>query len=114
MDRQSLEDFKLLLDARLIELDGLAESGSRAAEPVELDQTSVGWVSRIDAIQNQVMPFKQEENRRNERAGVEAALRRIKCGDFGICLVCGGGVALRRLEFDPAIPTSIGCARSSG
>ena len=70
MDRQSLENFKLLLDARLIELGELAETGSRAAEPVELDQTSIGWVSRIDAVQNQVMAVKQEENRRNERAKV--------------------------------------------
>ncbi|MEO1206595.1 MAG: TraR/DksA family transcriptional regulator [Pseudomonadota bacterium] len=111
METQHLDRFKAQLEARLLELDDLAETGARAAEAVELDQTSVGRVSRIDAIQNQAMAIRQQENRRNERERIEAALKRIEEGAFGRCLECDGDIALKRLAFDPALPTCIACAK---
>ena len=52
--REELEELKLDLETRL------AESAS-SAKPVELDQTSVGRVSRMDAIQSQDKGRRQVE-----------------------------------------------------
>jgi DnaK suppressor protein len=42
--------------------------------PVELDQTSVGRLSRMDALQVQAMALAQQRRRQNEQAAVDAAL----------------------------------------
>jgi DnaK suppressor protein len=46
---------KARLLARRTELLGLTESSSEARRPVELDQTRVGRLSRMDALQSQAM-----------------------------------------------------------
>lgn len=68
----------------------LAEAG-RA--PVELDQESVGRLSRIDAMQVQAMALAQQRRRRIEHASIDAALRRTDEGEFGCCLRCGDDIA---------------------
>ncbi len=60
-----------------------------AAGIVELDQSRVGRLSRMDAMQAQAMS--QESNRRREAtlAAIGTALTRIESGIFGICIDCG-------------------------
>jgi DnaK suppressor protein len=86
------------------------DSGQDSTKPVTLDQTMVGRVSRIDAIQQQEMA-RAAERRRHEYLGrIEAALQRIETGDFGYCVTCGEDIAPARLMFDPTLPTCIDCA----
>ena len=47
---------------------------------------------------------------RGHVAEVEAAIRRLEAGSYGICERCGGPVAAARLEARPAARTCIGCA----
>lgn len=83
--------------------------------PVELDQTSVGRLSRMDALQVQAMSLAGEQRRRNERVRIDAALRRLDSGDYGDCVMCGEEIAPERLDLDPTIATCIRCAsRGSG
>ncbi len=105
-----VDDFKQRLEARREELKRLQEmsEGSRAA--VELDQTSVGRVSRIDAMQQQQMALATERQRAEELVRIEAALLRIADGSYGECLDCGEEIAAKRLAFDPSIPLCIACA----
>lgn len=90
------------------------EAGNAAAEadraPVELDQTSVGRLSRMDAIQVQAMALASEQRRKTELQRVRSALERIDSEDFGYCDVCGEEIAAARLENDPAVRTCICCA----
>ena len=90
------------------------EAGDAAGEadraPVELDQTSVGRLSRMDAIQVQAMALASEQRRKAELQRVRSALERIDTDDFGYCDVCGEEIAAARLENDPAVRTCIGCA----
>lgn len=79
--------------------------------PVTLDQESVGRLSRIDAMQVQAMALAQARRRLNERAAIDAALRRIDEGEYGWCLKCGDDIASARLENNPAVTTCIDCAR---
>jgi len=100
----------LLLDERRI-LRDIASSGEQGAQTVELDQTRVGRVSRMDALQQQAMS--QESMRRRQIAlrNIESALARIESGDYGYCIDCGEDIAEGRLEIDPAGPLCVNCAR---
>ena len=86
-----------------------ATAGSRAA--VELDQTRVGRLSRMDALQGQAMAQEQQRRRQVELARIYAALKRIEQGEYGWCLKCGDAVAKARLASDPAAPLCVDCAR---
>jgi len=111
VDNQDLEKYRLALLAREAELDALEETGEEAAKPVELDQTTVGRVSRIDAIQQQSMALANKRAREAERSRIANALRRIAQGSYGDCLKCEEPIEAKRLAFDPAIALCIDCAR---
>lgn len=86
-----------------------ATAGARAA--VELDQSRVGRLSRMDALQGQAMAQEQQRRRQVELARIAAALQRIDAGEYGWCLKCGLAVAKARRESDPATPLCVDCAR---
>lgn len=97
----------------LAELDALRSQDDDAREarrPVELDQQSVGRLSRMDALQNQAMAQGQSRRREARERQLRAALARIQEGEYGYCTECGEHIAARRLEFDVAAPTCIACA----
>jgi DnaK suppressor protein len=79
-------------------------------KPVELDQTSVGRLSRVDAMQRQAMAFASQARRQHEARMIVAALDRISTGDFGFCGGCDEPVPLPRLRLDATIATCIECA----
>ena len=95
------------LAALRVQSDGTA--GDRA--PVELDQTSVGRLSRMDAMQAQAMAAAVEARRAGRIRALEAALARIAAGDFGWCDACGEPIGTRRLDLDPCLMRCIVCAR---
>ncbi len=98
----------------LVLRDGLLQveqSGREAAQPVELDQSRVGRVSRMDALQAQAMSIETKRRRALQGQRIDAALQRIDNGSFGICLQCGEDINPKRLEFDPSTPVCIECAR---
>jgi DnaK suppressor protein len=106
-----LNHFRGLLDARLTELRGLIEGARDQVKPVELDQTSVGRLSRMDAIQVQAMAQETERRRHLDLKKVQTALERLDAGNYGFCLKCDDEIPVRRLEFDPAVTTCVDCAR---
>ena len=86
------------------------ETGDQAEQAVELDQTRIGRLSRMDAMQAQAMSVETGRRRRQKLVQIEAALRRIDDDDFGYCLECGDDIAPRRLEIDPTVMLCIDCA----
>ena len=92
---------------------GLQETADEATKTVELDQSSVGRLSRMDALQGQAMSQERDRRRRIELQKIAAALRRIEAGDYGFCVACGEQIATARLELDPAAPLCIDCASKS-
>jgi DnaK suppressor protein len=100
--------------ARLIKRrDELIELSSSSADDrgaVELDQQSVGRLSRMDAMQRQAMAQAQERSRAAELARIEQALRRVEDSEYGWCQTCGEEIAPRRLEVDPAAAVCVACA----
>jgi DnaK suppressor protein len=51
------------------------------------------------------------EQARRRLADVEAAIRNVEGGTYGICETCGRPIAPERLEARPAARTCIDCAR---
>lgn len=98
------------LVARLEELRAASETTADNRRPVELDQTSVGRLSRMDAMQGQALAVATERRRHEEVQRVEAATKRIDEGEYGYCIACGEEIGAKRLAVDPTIPTCIACA----
>ncbi len=96
--------------SRRDELDKLDRMSKEARQPVELDQASVGRLSRMDAMQQQAMAIESERRRELDRRRIDAALKRIESGEYGFCTRCGEEIAKKRLDLDPTVPTCIGCA----
>lgn len=92
------------------ELRALLDTGEDAARVVELDQTSVGRLSRMDALQGQAMSQERARRRQRELQRIAAALRRLENGEYGDCQDCGEPIDVRRLEMDPAASLCIRCA----
>lgn len=99
-----------LLDMRLEELKRQDALAAEATAPVTLDQDSVGRLSRVDALQLQAMALASQRRREAERNQIEAALRRIREGEYGYCLACGEEIAEARLRHNPAAPRCVSCA----
>lgn len=109
MNEELVERLRLGLLQKKSELAGVAETASEAEQVVELDQSRVGRLSRVDAMQAQQMAQASARRREELLQQIEGALRRIDSGEFGYCFVCGEEIDPRRLEADPATTRCLGC-----
>lgn len=105
-----LEQFRAVLLTLQSELLAASSSGQEAAKPVELDQTTIGRVSRMDALQDQAMAQASQQRRHIQLQRIESALQRLESGEFGWCMKCGEAIARKRLTVDPTAPLCITCA----
>lgn len=110
-DPKELEErFRPLIEAESSELQRQSDATAADRRPVELDQQSVGRLSRMDSLQMQAMAKAVEQRRKVRIVALEQALRRIAGGDYGYCVNCGEFIGMRRLEIDPATPKCVQCA----
>ncbi len=107
MDIKLFKSLLLEKNAALMEEE---ETGKEAAQIVVLDQTSVGRVSRMDAMQGQAMAVAANQRRQTELQKIKLALKRIDSEDYGYCLECDEEIAEPRLKLDPATSLCINCA----
>ncbi|MEL6219775.1 MAG: TraR/DksA C4-type zinc finger protein [Pseudomonadota bacterium] len=111
MNPTSIEAYRSRLLAERAALEAEEAETQADRKPVELDQQSVGRLSRMDALQVQAMASAQSRRRAARRAQIAAALRRIEEDEFGWCQSCGEAVDARRLDFDPAVALCLACVR---
>ena len=102
---------KQLLDLQK-ELLASEKAGQEGTKTVELDQSRVGRLSRMEAIQAQAVSLENRRRRQLKLQQIKAAQHRIETGDFGICSHCGEDIDGRRLDFDPTTPLCITCAQA--
>ncbi|MFQ5971615.1 MAG: TraR/DksA family transcriptional regulator [Alphaproteobacteria bacterium] len=100
--------------SRRDELRGLIDDAREAQAPVELDQTRIGRLSRMDALQDQALARATLRLREEELQRIGAALKRLETDDYGYCVACGDDIDPKRLELDPTVPTCIDCAQAAG
>jgi DnaK suppressor protein len=109
-----LETVAARLRTRRAELVRLTAAHEEESDPVEVDQSSVGRLTRMDALQSQAMAAEVERRRELELTRIATALERLERGEYGYCVNCGEPIAQRRLELDPATPLCLSCAERSG
>jgi DnaK suppressor protein len=97
--------------AELADLSAASVATEADRRPVELDQQSVGRLSRMDAIQQQAMAAAQDVRRVSRARALRAALDRLAGDDFGWCEGCGEAIGERRLDLDPTVTRCVSCAR---
>ncbi len=99
-----IEQRKLLLETQSI--------SQQSTKTVELDQTRLGRLSRMDAMQQQEMAKAVALRRSKNLQRISVALQRIDNEDYGYCLACDNKIAAGRLEFDPCASLCITCAEA--
>lgn len=110
LSKSQVAALKALLRERQAELKALDEEATGWSDTVELDQQSVGRLSRMDAMQQQEMARAEARRRISDLARIDIALKRVDEDEYGWCAECGEPIAYKRLEIDPAAALCIGCA----
>lgn len=109
--KRSNKYYQSLLEARLIEIQAQENTNADSRDTVVLDQTSVGRLSRMDAMQQQAMANATRQNRTTEVLAINNALLRLEEGEYGYCEDCGDDIPEKRLELTPAAIRCVGCAK---
>ena len=112
-DNLDLKFFKGILEERLGAIRAECEAQRKEGAPVELDQTKVGRLSRMDAMQQQAMAQASIRRAELEAQRIRMALDRLRSGDYGYCMKCEEEIAVGRLRVDPATLVCIECARAA-
>lgn len=110
MTEPATDHMRALLLSLREELQETDASGREASSVVELDQSRVGRLSRMDAMQAQAMSQASSRRRGESLRRIERALTRLDSGDFGVCIDCDEDINPKRLAFDPAAERCIRCA----
>ena len=76
---------------------------------VELD-SSIGRLSRMDALQNQQMALELKRRQENQLLRIENAFKRLAKGLYGLCGKCKKPIEEDRLEVFPDTVTCVRCA----
>jgi DnaK suppressor protein len=92
------------------ELETLSAINDESAAVVTLDQSRVGRLSRMDAMQAQAMAKASGERRLAMLRAINAALKRVEDGTYGLCVDCEEPIHEKRLEVDPTARRCIDCA----
>ncbi len=106
MEDAEIENIRQKLIRLESELRDLEKTSKATTQTVELDQASIGRLSRMDAMQAQQLALETARRRQRELVQIEGALRRIESGAYGFCVVCGEEIDVRRLS---VAPTSMRC-----
>ncbi|MGY8789824.1 MAG: TraR/DksA family transcriptional regulator [Pseudomonadales bacterium] len=103
--------YKKLIELQLQELTAENELGQNSQRTVELDQQSVGRLSRMDALQSQAMAQAQQRRRDVLKSSLTAALQRLEEEEFGYCVDCGDEIEEARLSASLVILKCMSCLR---
>ena len=110
MNKSEVDAFKAQLQKMQTDLENLDAKPNDAAATVVLDQTSVGRLSRMDAMQGQQMALEHERRRKETLMQIKAALIRIENDNYGYCLKCDEEIAKGRLTINPTATRCVACS----
>ena len=104
-----IEELGAELQRQLGRLHKSMKVTDEAMRPVELDQTAVGRLSRMDSIQSQSLSKGLHEREVVRLSQIRDALERVADGTYGVCAVCGGPIPFERLFVFPEAPECADC-----
>jgi DnaK suppressor protein len=103
------DELRAELDRQLRKLQRSMRTTKRAMKPVQLDQSSVGRLSRIDNLQTQGLTAGLQAREQAKLGQISEALKRMEAGTYGRCVVCGDDIAFERLLVFPEAPNCADC-----
>lgn len=109
MDPKRIADFRERLKALRTEIKESLASSKNSSEAVQLD-TSIGRLSRMDAMQDQQMALELRRRRESQLVRIQSALERMSLGTYGICISCKDPIAEARLELSPDAAVCVKCS----
>lgn len=109
MTDQELETIRNLIEARVNELEEILAEDTEETKPVTPD-VAIGRLSRLDSMQMQQMALEQKRRQQTELQKLKDALKRIKAGSYGVCVMCQQPIAVARLKAQPESIFCIQCA----
>ncbi len=109
-DEDLAKRYRPRLDAEKTSLLAASDDTAEGRKPVELDQTMVGRLSRMDALQGQAMAAAVDARRHGRVRAIDAAHGRLDDGEFGWCEDCGEFIGHGRLDVDPTVIRCVSCA----
>ncbi len=108
LSKDRLAELRAELEGQLVRLLRSIDASEAALEPVELDQSRVGRLSRMDEIQNQSLTRNLHEREEMRLTLIRNALARMEDGNYGACEACGSAIPYDRLLVFPEAP-ECGC-----
>ena len=110
MDKQTLESQIRQLQARRAELCGEVAVADAALQEIGEDRE----IELEDRAQNENLGdvlARLDDRGKQELEEIDAAMRRVREGRYGVCVSCGAPIALPRLRALPAAALCLDCAR---
>jgi len=104
-----VEELQAELKRQLRRLEKSMKVTDEALKTVELDQTAVGRLSRMDSLQNQSLSKGLRDREVVQLSQIREALERVAQGTYGVCTVCGGSTPFERLFVFPEAPECADC-----
>ena len=106
---EQITELRLELEQELQRLQRTMQSTADASQPVALDQSSVGRLSRMDAMANQEMAKALHGREQALELRIIDALQRIERGRYGMCVSCGAPIPYGRLLVMPETRNCAAC-----
>ena len=95
------------------ELENSLQASVNTTAPVVLDQSSVGRLSRMDAMQQQAMAKATRQKAQLRLTQCKAALSAFDRDEYGLCRKCEEPIGYRRLSAKPEAPFCVQCQRAA-
>ena len=105
------ETLRTQLVTLVAELESALSASAASAAPVVLDQSSVGRLSRMDAMQQQAMAKATRQKAQVRLTQCKAALSAFDRDEYGLCRKCEEPIGYPRLSAKPEAPFCLECQR---
>ena len=109
LNKEDIQSLQQMLETLQNDLENLLDISADAGSTVTLDQSKVGRLSRMDALQHQAMAQANRVGHSNRLVQVKQALNLMADGDYGYCESCGEIIPIERLLIKPESNYCIAC-----
>jgi DnaK suppressor protein len=113
LNHDEVDFYRGLLESVKAELLAGLEDAAGSTAPVSPDN-SIGRLTRQEAMQTQQLNLEIRRRNQQRLQQVEAALRRLEQGSYGLCLRCEEPIAEARLRARPEATLCMECAGGGG
>jgi DnaK suppressor protein len=107
---EALTQLRDELERSLSKLERSMRANGAAARPRDLEQDTVGRLSRVEALQSQGLTKTLAAREQVQLEQIVSALRRLEEGTYGACNGCGVPIPMERLMIYPETLACSTCA----